>query len=459
MVKLSRYLIAFSLVICLLLLAAPVSADPGLKVTGAKCTASVAPGQTITHRMTVGIGESDPAMDIFVDVKGFGQSLDGAYQELEVQDDTSPYSVREFITLDKRAFHLDPGESQEVTATISIPEDVGSGGGYALIYIHSKPTGEGSVGYVTAVDVPIALTISGTELIKTGEITDISVSPDKPIAVSTTFHNSGNYHYRAKNEVKLKDEAGNILATAATSPTGSSIIPPYSYQFKVSLSPEQELSPGKIYYVVSQVTLEDDTLLDTEEESFWVPLPGIDEASIVKVTVENEVPPLIDAVDKADSEVSFNDTGEVSGVVVIAKYKEEPSVPTISFSAPEDEGGTGTEAIKFIEVYVTGFSAGTANIKLHYTDAEISGFVEDSLTLSYWDGNIWQAADNISLDSATNVISGDIPVSALGGTAMGMGGTKIPAMKWSLIIEIACGAVAVILILLVYFFLIRRRRR
>lgn len=443
--------------LCLLLLAAPVSADPGLKVTGAKCTASVAPGQTITHRMTVGIGESDPAMDISVDVKGFGQSLDGTYQELGVQADTSPYSVREFITLDKRSFHLDPGESQQVTATISIPEDVGSGGRYALIYIHSKPTGEGSVGYVTAVDVPIALTISGTELIKTGEITDISVSPDKPIAVSTTFHNSGNYHYRAKNEVKLKDEAGNILATAVTSPTSSSIIPPYSYQFKVSLSPEQELSPGKIYYVDSEVTLEDNTVLDTKEESFWVPLPGIDEASIVKVTVENEEPAPIDAVDKADTEVSFNGTGNVSGIVVIAKYKEEPSVPTISFSAPEDEGGTGKEAVKFIEVYVTGFTAGTANIKLHYTDAEISGFVEDSLTLSYWDGDSWEAADNIVLDAAANSISGDIPVSALSGTAMGIGGTKIPAMKWSLIIEIACGAVAVIL--LVYFLVIRRRRR
>ena len=96
----------------------PAAADPGLRVTGAVLVANVTPGETITHEMTVSIREDDPAMDIGVEVK-----------------DWTRYSARDFIVIDQPSFHLEPGQEQNVTATITIPPDVGDGGRYALIGI------------------------------------------------------------------------------------------------------------------------------------------------------------------------------------------------------------------------------------------------------------------------------------------------------------------------------------
>jgi methionine-rich copper-binding protein CopC len=277
-----KYLIIPFLMVALFLLltSAPAFASPGLGVIGALIVKDVAPGEPITHTMTVSIGEDGPAMHILVDVMGWGQSLNGTPQKLE--EDTSHYSIREHVTVSPTEFDLVPGnsqESQEVIVTINVPKEVGEGGRYALIHIYSQPTGEGQVGVVSAVDVPVALTISNTTLTKTGEITDLTVgeiASGEPITVSTILKNSGNHHYKAMNKVTLTDSDDNVLATASTPLSNWSIIPTYSRQFDVSLMPTQEL-PAGTYYVTSEVTLEDGTVLDTEETSFhmgpWTPPP------------------------------------------------------------------------------------------------------------------------------------------------------------------------------------------
>ncbi|MDO9579480.1 MAG: hypothetical protein Q7J06_02775 [Bacteroidales bacterium] len=122
MIKLRhRYLIAsllmaVVLVLWLALAAVPASANPGLRVSGAILVTDVSPGETISHQMAVAIRDSDPAMDILVDVKDIGE-----------------YSAKNFITIDKTSFHLEPGDSQDVVVTIQVPQDVGAGGRYAIV--------------------------------------------------------------------------------------------------------------------------------------------------------------------------------------------------------------------------------------------------------------------------------------------------------------------------------------
>jgi len=222
-------------------------ANPGLRVSGAKLIADVAPGQTITHTMTIGIGDVDPPLDMLVHVTGFGQSLEGAPQVLEDSEDTSPFSARSFITLDTTSFHLDPGDSKEVTATIRIPQDVGAGGRYALIDIRSQPIGEGSVGVITAVAVPIALTIKGSELIHEGKITEVSTSDatsGQPVDIFTTFQNTGNHHFKIKGEVTVSDASGETLDTISLPLTASSVMPTLLRQLKATFIPQGELPLG-----------------------------------------------------------------------------------------------------------------------------------------------------------------------------------------------------------------------
>lgn len=272
--KAKRVLLAGVLIPSFFAFAATV-VSTGLEASGAILEVEVAPGEHIRHKMIVCIDDTEPSMGILVEVVGFGQSLDGGNVELDPELDTGPYSARGFLSVSPASFHLEPGGSQRVLLEGEVPADVGAGGRYALVYIHSLPTGGGPVGIALAIDVPVLLTISGTQLVKTGEIMSLNVSEPvsgEPLSVSVVFKNTGNYHFKVFSEGVLKDEGGAVLAHASTTLTSSSIIPSCSRLFELSLSPSSELQPGT-YYVRSTVSLEDGTILDGKEARFEIAKP------------------------------------------------------------------------------------------------------------------------------------------------------------------------------------------
>jgi hypothetical protein len=198
---------------------------------------------------------------------GVGQSLDGGYQELTEDEDTSPYSARSLISISPQEFRLAPGSSQDIEVIVAVPSDIGSGGRYAIIYTHNEPADQSGTSIVSAVGSSVVLTLTDTELTKDGTITNLDFGEPgsgEPLDVTVIFQNTGNYHYKARAEVSLSDAEGNVLAKTSSSLCTSSIIPGYSRQFTVSLAPEQALPEGE-YYVESSVVLEDGTLLDTTE--------------------------------------------------------------------------------------------------------------------------------------------------------------------------------------------------
>ena len=262
----------------------PASADPGLRVTGIVLVANVTPGETITHEMTVGIRETDPAMDIVVEVK-----------------DWTSYSARDFIVIDQPSFHLEPGQEQKVTATITIPPDVGDGGRYALIKIAQKPVSGGGAQTLAAIDVPIVLTIKDSQLIHTGRITDLTVAKvvsGQPIVITTTVENTGNHHYKVKAELTILNAKQKVLGTNYTPVTTSSIKPSLSGQIQGKCTPQRKLGAGN-YTVRSRVMLEDGSVLDEAESRFELTEPYI--------------PP-----GGAPAGVNWLVIGVVAGVIVIA---------------------------------------------------------------------------------------------------------------------------------------------
>src|SRR5512138_3918134 len=105
--------------VCLLLiLPAGVSA---IGVLGSKFMEPVAPGKTVIHTMKVSIGPQEEPTDITAELYGFGQRMDMGYSTISPAEDTSPYTARPFITLDKSSLHLEPGETKSINATISLP--------------------------------------------------------------------------------------------------------------------------------------------------------------------------------------------------------------------------------------------------------------------------------------------------------------------------------------------------
>ena len=185
-------------------------------------------------------------MEIIAEVSGFGQASDMGYTTLSPAQDIGAFTARPYITLDTDSVVLNPGESKDIKATIHIPQDAGSGGRYALIYLHTKPIATGQMGIVSAITVPVMITLKDTLLTETGRIDALNVSTietNKPAIVSTTFTHTGNHHfYGAINEIFIKDFSGATIATISSDPEVHALIPGQTVVFRTPVG--TALVPG-----------------------------------------------------------------------------------------------------------------------------------------------------------------------------------------------------------------------
>lgn len=255
--------------LCLLMVLSVIGPAAGLRLDGAVLMKEVAPGEHINHEMNVQVEEGAEPVEVHAEIFGYGMTPGSSRCQLNPEEDISPYSARDFLTLASESASLEPGKPATLVLEGDIPEDVGSGGRYALVNIQTAPQGSGSVGVITAILVPVLLTIGGTELVETGEITDLAVSEagDVGFVASVLFDITGNHHYGASANAVLKDEKGNVLAEGSA--PGETMIPEFSWTFKIKLDAEADLESGT-YTVEAKVVKSDGTVLDTEETTFEV---------------------------------------------------------------------------------------------------------------------------------------------------------------------------------------------
>ena len=263
--KISKFLNKLCLVALLIACIAIIPVSATITLSGVKFMADVAPGTTVTYPMTLSSSATDNSTDYEFTVLGFGNDGDGSYVGIDPTIDTSPNSARPYITLDKLVVSIAPGSSEIVTATVNVPANV-NGGLYALINIHPKPvesTGTGAT-FVTAMNVPVMLTITGTSITETGEIKSITA---EGYTITTEFTNIGNHHYYgAKNRITGTDSSGKqVFQTTTTSPLITAIVPGESVNFKQSV--DTTTAPGE-YTVTSTVYGTNETVLATSSAIF-----------------------------------------------------------------------------------------------------------------------------------------------------------------------------------------------
>jgi hypothetical protein len=287
------------------IMALPAWAAPGLSVDGVKLDIDLYPGQAYTHTMTITSGADYP-MEMLVEARGFGQSLDGMISALPTQEDISPYTAQPFISsIDTLSFHLEPGSSQQVKATVNVPADTTPGTKYAILYVHSKPGGKTGIGVILATNVLVIIHVPGSQEIKEGEITSLESpqpEPGKLIKVLTTYKNTGNIHYMVKNKVTITDEAGKTVAQTVTPLTSTSIVPTFSRLCTTTLAlpePGKNL-PAGTYTVESGILLDDGTLLDTKKANFEITGEPVSAAALKEASATEDISP-IGALPKASS--------------------------------------------------------------------------------------------------------------------------------------------------------------
>ena len=259
----SRLLLLVLLICMMLSTMLQVSA---ISVVGGLLETDVAPGEQIKHEITLSIDDNENSTEVTAGVFGYGLNLDGGRAPLSADADVSPYSAREFLKISPETATLNPGVPVTFVLEGRVPDDVGSGGRYAMVSLSTPPRGSGQVGIALAAFVPVILTISGSNLIETGEITNVTVSKDN---VSAIFENTGNYHFKASAEAILKDDKGNVIANATEPLSHTSITPTASCLFEMAFNNKKDLAPGT-YAVEVSVIHKNGTVLDTAEKTIKV---------------------------------------------------------------------------------------------------------------------------------------------------------------------------------------------
>ena len=260
-----KFKLAVSLFCILIALSALGS---GLKVTGGLFEKDVVPGEHIQHTIIIGVNEDAEATEATAGIYGYGMGLDGSRVPLEDTDEMKPFSASGFLNISPESAIVKPGEPATFVVEGTVPEDVGSGGRYALVEIHTPPKSEEGkqIGIALAAIVPVRLTISVSELIEVGEITNLTAFENNG---SVIFKNTGNHHYMARSEATIKDDKGNVIASAAAPLMYTSLVPTASWLFRMKIESEKDLEHGT-YTVEAKVIDSSNSTLDSKEESFSI---------------------------------------------------------------------------------------------------------------------------------------------------------------------------------------------
>lgn len=248
-----------------------VPASSAFGLAGTIFKEQVSPGQELSHKITVSNEKNASLVNLTAEIYGFARNIKGIDIEVPIENDTGTFTARPFLSIEPESFSLGPGEARTLFLNGTVPEDIGSGGKYALVAIKTVPKASKGVSITTAIHAYVLLTIKDGDLIQTGNITALETSKDDNGAkVNLIFENTGNVHYKPLVEAVLKDGAGKILAQGEIKKGPPSyVLPKSSYLFEMTLLPEGGLSSGK-YIVEGKVTMEDGTVLDSKETAFEI---------------------------------------------------------------------------------------------------------------------------------------------------------------------------------------------
>jgi hypothetical protein len=458
--QLTIFSLVLAFILTIMLVPVVVSTDdntsgtPGITVSNAGIVNIVSPGQIFTQTMNVSIGPNTPATTVTVDIDGVAQSNNGTYILLDAAQDTSPDTARPFISVNTNSFQLQPGGSQELIATINVPQNASLSSYFAVIHISNPPVAESgsNLAISTAVNVPVYLTIKGSQLNQTGTITGITsgtITNGQPINITTTFQNTGNIYFKVEGQTTITNDHGVTLDTIPMPLTSSSIIPGMSRDLNATFTPSGSLSPDT-YTIRSVVMSSDSILLDKSDGTFTIKAPY-------------KPPPALGTVSLAPSGASTLKTTEgnisVYFPVGAAAIPVDISLNTITAAqlpvAPDGYGFTGT----YFQINgLTGLLAKDAAVTVQYTADDLSkaGGKASSLVLTRWDPgtNKWVVlrtkANNTAMTLSAN--SKQLGIMAVAASLV----PRSSGINWIIIGPIIA---VVIIIVIVGILLITRRKR
>lgn len=252
-----------------LILAASAPALAGLRLAGAIIQDTLAPGETASYVINVGNTAEGP-MDIAIDIRGLGNYLSGGPNTLQPSEDQSPYTARGYVSASPSSFHLEPGQSQDVTVNAALPADAGDGGRYATVYIYTIPSGSGMLTSAAVVS-QLYITIENSNLIRSGDLTSLELAPpqsQQAFSVSATVLNTGNYHYKLSFNGTVTNSQGQTVGETLQTNSIYTLIPTFFQQVdQIPFNIYSDL-PAGVYTVEVEARTQEGVFLDSGTVQF-----------------------------------------------------------------------------------------------------------------------------------------------------------------------------------------------
>lgn len=181
-------------------------ADQSLEISPPSQEIEVDPGETITIKSSVR-NKSTNSLPIEVRLEDFTAVGDEGQVELTA---SSPYSIKSWGDLTPENFELSPGETQEVSATIKIPEDAAGGRYGSFVFAVKGDSKPGSAAIAQEIASLFLVRISGPvdEKLTLLEFSSPSFSEFGPIPFSIKVKNTGNVHAKPYGLVSVTDMFG-----------------------------------------------------------------------------------------------------------------------------------------------------------------------------------------------------------------------------------------------------------
>jgi methionine-rich copper-binding protein CopC len=220
--------------------------------------------------------QSGIAQTVALQSQGLGQAGDGSFNYVATADDVNADSARSMVNVSPATISMQPGGEQKLTITVTVPQNVGDGIRYAMVRVTGTPGGVAAqqVGIAVELGVPVIVTISNTNLKKTGKLANLKVGTTDVgwHVVTGQIQNTGNAHFGgAPNPLHISaavyDSGNHSVAGNRENFTGNSILPSYSRDFSVSLG--KTLASGN-YRVEVVAALQDGTVVDKTAMAFSV---------------------------------------------------------------------------------------------------------------------------------------------------------------------------------------------
>jgi hypothetical protein len=426
----------------------PVLASPGLSVGqygGKGLNPEVSPGESYSWTLAVGIGDTDATTDVLIEVLGYGDNSQGDTQPLLPEDDTSSYSARSFIQPNTVTLHVEPGQTAQTNVTVTVPEDVGSGGRYAILRFSTVPKPGATVSVISVINLPMRFTIKDTQLIHQGKITETNILPTesgKPVEIDTVFQNTGNHHYKIQGTIGIMDNQNKLIDTIHVNVL--SPVPDGTKTIKSKYIPQIELTPGEYSYK-TKLMLEDGNLLDETNGKFVISEKYIPPSAPSSISLKPGSSGKLGTVNNLIS-IDFPQGAVLSEVEVSLRSYSLDQLPL----APV---GYKVAMTCFRVDGLSGLLAKEATVTVKYTNADLEKAGGDAakLKLARWDetDSKWTILDTSvdkgdkSLTTHTNRFSiWAIMVESAGSTSTDNTNTRNNT-NWGLIAGMAAGIVLV----------------